>query len=220
MSKRIALFASKKEMEDFFGFETGKESIFTPHYNLAPAQYVTIICKANEEIQIERARWGIDEGNNGESDVNSTVEIEQALRGLKLEKFKRCIIPVSGYYKWKKTGKRADHPFFVRMLDEAIMALAGVMIPDPEAGDSSSRYKCAIIQAESNALIYPLSPQMPLQLDKNLSQKWLDDNSDPDSVIQEAQNLFLLTDMTVLRVSKKVNDLSVNDPKLIQPLPK
>lgn len=219
MSNRIALFASKKEIEDFFDFETGKESIFTPHYNMAPAQYVAIICKENEEIQIERARWGIGEESSGETGGGGNIDTQKALKGLQEGKFKRCVIPVSGYYKWKKTGKRADHPFFVRMLDEAVMALTGVMMPD--SGESGSdRYKCAILQTESNALVYPLSPQMPLQLDRNLSQKWLDDSSDPASVIDEAQNLFLLTDMTVLRVSKKVNDLSVNNPKLIQPLPK
>lgn len=217
MSNRIALFASKKELEDFFDFETGKESIFTPHYNMAPAQYITIICKDSEKIQIERARWGI----GGESEEISNIDREKALEGLREETFKRCIVPVSGYYKWKKTGKRAENPFFIRMLNEAVMALAGVMLPDSGGnGSDQYKYKCAIIQTESNALVYPLSPQMPLQLDRTLSQKWLDDSSDPASVINVAQNLFLLTDMTVLRVSKKVNDLSVNNPKLIQPLPK
>jgi len=94
------------------------------------------------------------------------------------------------------------------------------LMPASDGSEGSNRYTCAIIQTESNALVYPLSTQMPLQLDRKLSRVWLDENSDPASVISDAQNLFLLTDMTVLRVSKKVNDLSVNNPKLIQPLPK
>lgn len=217
MSNRIALFAAKEEIESYFDFQTNRESIFEPHYNIAPAQHIAVISKEDGEINIGRARWGLFPDDDAE--LSQNIEIEEAIQGIENGTFRRCVIPVSGYYKWKETGKRADHPFFIRMLDQPLMALAGIMYLQPESNSRDQR-SCAIINTESNALVHPLDPEMPLQLDRELSKQWLDEESSPEKVIEDAKKLFLLTEMSALRVSKKVNDLSVNTPKLIQPLPK
>lgn len=217
MSNRIALFAAKEDIEKYFGFQTNRESIFEPHYNIAPAQHIAVISKVDGEIDIGRARWGVKAEENDELIHN--IDIEDAIEGIEKGHFQRCIIPVSGYYKWKDVGKRADHPFFIRMLDEPLMALTGVMASEP-AKNGRDQKSCAIVNTESNALVHPLDPKMPLQLDKELSKVWLDDNTDPGKIIEDAKKLFLLTEMSALRVSKKVNDLSENTPTLIQPLPK
>lgn len=216
MSDRIALFASKEEVENYFQLQTSRESIFEPHYNIAPAQHIAVITNKNGELQIGRARWGIriDAEESGHN-----ISQEDAIEGIKNGSLSRCIIPVSGFYKWKSTGKRADHPFFIRMLNESVMPLAGVIQTDSQA-EGRDQYSCAIINTEANALVQPLDPLMPLQLDRDLSKQWLDDETDAANIIKEAEQLFLLTEMSALRVSKKVNDLSENSPKLIQPLPK
>lgn len=217
MSNRIALFAAKEDVEKYFGFQTNRESIFEPHYNIAPAQHIAVILKVDGDIDISRARWGLKSGENDELIHN--IDIKNAIEGIKKGHFQRCVIPVSGYYKWKDVGKRADHPFFIRMLDEPLMALTGVMRSEPVKNGRDQK-SCAIVNTESNALVHPLDPKMPLQLDKELSKMWLEDETDPEKIVEGAKKLFLLTEMSALRVSKKVNDLSENSPKLIQPLPK
>lgn len=217
MSDRIALFAKKEEIEKIFQFETDRESIFEPHYNIAPAQHIAVISKDGGSTDIGRARWGL--GSQDEKDLKHNIDIEEASQGIEKGKFSRCIVPVSGYYKWKNAGKRANHPFFIRMIDEPVMALTGVLQTEPANGSRDLR-SCAIVNTEANALVQPLDPEMPLQLDRKLSLKWLDENTDHNQVMEEAKKLFLLTDMSAMRVSAKVNDLSVNSPKLIQPLPK
>jgi putative SOS response-associated peptidase YedK len=216
MSERIALFASKDEIEDFFQCQTERVSIFEPHYNIAPAQHIAIIISEDDELSIGRARWGLGEGDD---QSRHTISKEDAVAGIKNRTLKRCIIPVSGFYKWKSAGKRADHPFFIRMLNESVMPLAGVLLTET-SDEGRDRRSCAIINTEANALIQPLDPFMPLQLDRELSKQWLDGTTDAEGIIEEAEQLFLLTEMSALRVSKKVNDLSQNSPALIQPLPK
>ncbi|MEX1062179.1 MAG: SOS response-associated peptidase family protein [Balneolaceae bacterium] len=216
MSNRIALFASGEEVEKFTGFQLDHASFFQPRYNIAPDQLVDVICESNNEIIMARARWGIPDESTDL--VRPVVDIDEALTGLGKETFARCIVPVSGYYKWKRNGRRSEYPFFIRMLDEPVMALAAVITGSPGAGGNLER--CAIIQSGSNALVQPLDPEMPLQLNKKLASLWLDPKNDPETVTEEARKLFLMTDMTVLRVSKRVNDLSENSPELIQPLPK
>ncbi len=217
MSNRLALYASKKEIEDYFQFETKRESIFDPHYNIAPAQHIAIIHSKDGNPDILRARWGIDDEMKTTSKYE--LDLEEALEKLGSKNFMRCIIPISGYYKWKESGKRKENPFFIRMLDEPLMALAAVCKTEP-SDEGADFISCALIYTEANALVQPLHPYMPLQLNRKLAQKWLDQDENPVTIANDAQKLFLLTDMTVLRVSKKVNDLSENSPKLIQPLPK
>ncbi len=217
MSNRIALFAEKEDIEKFFQFHTDRESIFEPHYNIAPAQHIAVISKDDGSTDIGRARWGL--GNEDEKELKHNIGIEEASQGIEKGVFSRCIVPVSGYYKWKNVGKRANNPFFIRMIEEPIMALCGIL-QTKSADDSRELRSCAIINTEANALVQPLDPEMPLQLDRELSLKWLDEKTDHKKVIEDAKKLFLLTDMSAMRVSAKVNDLSVNSPKLIQPLPK
>jgi putative SOS response-associated peptidase YedK len=217
MSNRIALFAEKEEIEKFFQFETDRESIFEPHYNIAPAQHIAVIFNEGGSTEIGRARWGLESGDDKK--LKHIIDIDEAAEGIKKGKFSRCIVPVSGYYKWKNVGKRANNPFFIRMIEEPVMALTGVLQTETANGNRDQR-SCAIVNTEANALVQPLDPEMPLQLDRELSLKWLDEKSDHKQVLEKAKKLFLLTDMSAMRVSAKVNDLTVNSPKLIQPLPK
>jgi putative SOS response-associated peptidase YedK len=65
-----------------------------------------------------------------------------------------------------------------------------------------------------------MSENMPLLLDKTTAEQWLDSSVKTSEVIEYASKLYVLTDLSVLRVSRKVNDISNNNPKLIQPIPK
>lgn len=223
MSERVAFFIKKEELEEFFDVRIQRETIFEPHYNLAPAQHIPILFnigvrkKKNEAVEIKRVRWGL----KGEEDnsIKTTVEPEEAIQGIEDGMYHRCVIPVSGYYKWKASGERADYPFFIRMLDQSVMALAGVAITETN-NKQEELTACAILQTESNALIQPLDEKMPLQLTKDLAREWIEGEKPADQIVEEVRGHYLLTDLTVLRVSNKVNDLSVNSPELIQPLPK
>ncbi|MEX0771097.1 MAG: SOS response-associated peptidase family protein [Balneolaceae bacterium] len=223
MIQRIAFFINKHDLEEFFDTPIQRESLFEPHYNLAPAQHIPVLFKTgdtqdeNNPVQMKRVRWGLDR-EGMESDINS-IETNEALQGIEDGSYHRCVIPVSGYYKWKKSGKRAEYPFFIRMLDESLMALAGVAITVKNNGRQELQ-ACAILLTDSNALIQPLDPKMPLQLTKDLARLWIEGTNPAEEILEEAKTRYQMTDLTVHRVSKKVNDLSENSPKLIQPLPK
>ncbi|MEX2601582.1 MAG: SOS response-associated peptidase family protein [Balneolaceae bacterium] len=217
MSNRIAFYITKEELEAFFQISTDQESLYTAHYNLAPGQRIPLICRRGDEIELTRARWGF-----GDFDPGSTqheISGEEALEGIQSGKLERVVIPVSGYYLWKQSGKRAKYPFFVRMLHLPVMALAGVSASEGQEDGRNVR-TCALLKTESNALIQPLSADMPLQCTAEHALQWLDPETSAENLLEEMTNRFSLTDLTVHRVSDKVNDLSANNPKLVQPLPK
>lgn len=212
MLKRIAFFLTADQIENYFETEIPSESLVEPHYNLVRGQHIAAITKQNDNRILERVRWGSELENREKNNRNGTAELFN--KELLKQAVKRVVIPLNGFYIWKD-GREKDHPFFVRMMDNSPMAIAGVIL---KSGDGNTY--CEMLKTEANALVQPMTANMPLMLNKEYISKWLDSDQDPEILADKAGSLFLITDITVLRVSKKVNDPSENDPKLIQPIPK
>ncbi len=207
MAKRVAFFAGKETVENFFKLESNRDNLFEPHYNLSVGHHIPMVHKSGDKRVIKRVRWG-DEKTH-ETSVNSEMAIE--LIGKK--EFVSCAVPLSGFYVWKD-DKEKGSPFFIRMINAPLMVAAGVY------SEKADYFK--LITMPSNVLINPMSETMPVLLDRELSFSWLEaeKKDEANELIDKAKNLFLLTDISVLRVSEKVNDPSSNDEKLIQPIPK
>jgi len=220
MPERIALFASKTEVEAFFDTTTSSDSLFDPHYNIAPAHHILLAWQDESMVRLQRVRWGLNE-QGGEASSHE-IDPERAEDRLKEPDHCRCVIPISGFYLWKESGKRAAYPFFVRLLDNPVMAVAGVARierPASGAGTVAKLGGCAIITTPATVLLQPLSARMPLLIDRNLAEGWMKGTVNLKRM-EEAVGRYLLSDLSVLRVSNKVGDLEQNSPKLIQPLPK
>lgn len=206
MAKRVAFFAPKQEIEEYYNIETDKETLFEPHYNLSTGHQLPVIPLFDDEPEINRVRWGSSQTEK------TTVKKEDVSEELKNKNVKRCILPLSGFFVWKDDQEK-NHPFFVRLLNNAIMSIAGLFYDDDEPFVS-------LVTTESNALVQPMSPRMPLMLDRPTALQWLDPAMDTGELLADADNLFMLTDLSVLRVSKKVNDPTNNSAEIIQPIPK
>lgn len=210
MVNRVAFFAGKEVVEDYYSLKTKKEVIFEPSYNIAPGNQLPVILKNNEtnELEIKRVRWG----ETSESDRKDLSIYKDDLKSfLKTKKTRRCAVPMSGFYIWKKDDPNKQ-PFFVRMLNDSVMSVAGFYDYEYDT--------VTLVTSDSNTLIQPMTEQMPLLLDRSLSEGWVGDNLNTEELITRSKDLYMLTDLSVLKVSKKVNDLKNNDPKLIQPIPK
>lgn len=207
MAKRVAFFADKESVENYFNLESNRDNIYEPHYNLSAGHHIPIVRKSGAEKSIRRVRWG-------DEDVHETsVDIEKATDQLQKKEYMSCAVPISGFYIWKD-DKEKGSPFFVRMINGPLMVAAGIY------NKKDDFFK--LITMPSNVLINPMSETMPVLLDRELTSKWLEaeEENETAEIIEKAKKLFLLTDLSVLRVSEKVNDPSNNDEKLIQPIPK
>lgn len=209
MAKRVAFFAGKEQVENYYGIQTKKESLFEPHYNLSPGHQLPVILLADGEPQITRVRWG---KSSATGTTETTIEKEALLDRLKEKDTSRCLLPLSGFYIWKDNQEK-NNPFFVRLLNDSVASVAGIYVAGKDEYVS-------IVTTESNALVQPISARMPLLLDRPTALQWLEKGINVEELLSRTKNLFMLTDLSVLRVSKKVNDPSNNSPKLIQPIPK
>lgn len=210
MITRAAFFAEKKDFEVQLSIQIKSDVLPSPNYNITPGEYVPILIKADNDglVHPEKIRWG-SVGNK--SETTTTFEKEKVWDLIKNKKSKPCLILLSGFYVWKK-DRENEHPFFVRMLNSPIMSIAGFIIGDDE-------YCCMVI-TDSNPLIHPMSEKMPVMLNNQAMMEWLHLKGNPTTFLKTYKDPLLLTDFSVMRVSKKVNDPKNNNAKLIQPIPK
>lgn len=212
MSNRIAFFSDGSEIIEHFNLEDTGETIFESHYNIARGHHIPVITHLGETHELGRMRWGKDFEKDAEP---PEVLSSQEIKSLEKKSKTRAVLPISGFYIWKRDGKN-DHPFFVRKIDNSLLYAAGFTYVDSE---NDFTY-VEMLMMESNTLIHPITGKMPLILKRELSEKWLTGELEAEKIQSVAKTQFLITELTVHRVSKELNDLSKNDASLIQPIPK
>lgn len=74
---------------------------------------------------------------------------------------RRCLIPADGFYDWLKAKKQ---PFYFRLLDHGLFALAGLWEQWKDPGSGEMLQTCTIITVEPNKLVAQVHPRMPAML--------------------------------------------------------
>jgi hypothetical protein len=84
----------------------------------------------------------------------------------------RCLIAVSGFYQWLKTGAKQKQPYYLHRRDDKPFAIAGL----GEAWNKAEEpvESCTILTTEANDLMRPLHDRMPVILDGKDFDRWLD----------------------------------------------
>jgi putative SOS response-associated peptidase YedK len=216
--ERYVLEAQKGEVEETFGVGSESEVLFEPNYNAMPGSVMPVVVMKNGQREIKSMVWGLKD--KAASMVREELKVEDLKRSKDWDealKNEACIIPASGFYKWKETVQD-PLPFYLRVISEDVTGFAGIYSSfEDENGRNVSSY--TILTMPANALVEPLDERMPVILKRSDYEKWLNGNA--RSLIDRGFNADeLLPHMTVFRVPELVNDPSNNSKELIQPIPK
>lgn len=224
MSDRFVLHAAKETFENEFGVSSERDDYFEPNYNITPGTRIPVVFAEENQRKIHVFKWGmIPEGSETEKEglEHINVPAEELTEDESLEEAfntRRCIIPANGFYKWK-TGKKKSTPFYIRLLSNGMMGLAGIYsIWQSERGRDV--YSFSILTTEANALIQPVDDRMPVIIRPEHYEIWLSEKKVDADTLSTLLKPYLLTEMAVNRVSEKVNKPENNGPELIQPIPK
>jgi putative SOS response-associated peptidase YedK len=190
------------------------------NFNVAPTQAVAAIISKKDEHFLTFFRWGLipswsKEPSSQFSMINVRAEtiLEKPTFKNGLQK-RRCLIPATGFYEWRKTDKQ---PFFIHGTNEDLLYLAGITEYWTGA-DGSYIQSCAIITTSPNKIMEPIHDRMPVILPKDVWQSWLkDDFTDPAS-LQALLKPCPEAMLDLYPVSKKVNGVSFNTEECLQPI--
>lgn len=190
-----------------------------PRYNVAPGQLVAVVGRKpdGKHRGLAKLHWGLvprwaNDTKKGLKPINARAETlrEKPLFREAFEK-RRCIIPASGFYEWKTTG-RAKQAHLIRLRENAPMAFAGLW---DVWGRGCERYaSCCIITVAANELIKPLHDRMPAILPSAAFDEWLS----LDTLLHQAEawlTSFPADQMTVHPVGPSVNSVSNDTPECI-----
>lgn len=199
-----------------------------PRYNLAPTQQA-LVARIDPRGQrlLSPMRWGLvphwsKDPRPRYQMINARAESlaeRPAYRAAFRER--RCLVPTEGFYEWRTQG-RVKQPFLIRRADREPFLMAGLWeawwAPETARDGPPDITSFTIVVTSANTLIQPIHDRMPLIVDRQDLDRWLD----PDPIAPEdlprlaapvAPNGWVTEP-----VSTRVNSPRNDDPGLIEAL--
>lgn len=221
MCGRFALWTPPGTITRFFNITVLPE--FAPEYNIAPGRGIIAI-RQPEKNRRESAllRWGLiprwaKEEKIGYKMINARAETlfeKASFKGA--ARSRRCLIPVSGFFEWKKEAS-GKQPYFIRLKTSDLFAVAGIWESWQNPGTGETINTCAIITTAANDAVSALHDRMPVIVSPERFDLWLDAGINDSGLLQPVMKPYDGNDMVCYPVGKAVNSTQHNDPSLITP---
>ena len=210
MCGRYRVSRRKQLVEEYFD-TASDEPDWTPRYNIAPTQPVPVIRQNSKEPRRELSlmRWGLipswaKDMSGGAMMINArseTAATKPAFRDPLTSR--RCLIPADGFYEWQRTGN-AKQPYCFEVNDGELFAFAGLWDgwKDPSGGWVKT---CSILTTTANAVTSAVHDRMPVILDPDGYELWLDPGMQNVGAISELLKPYDASRMRTYPVSTRVN---------------
>jgi len=223
MCGRYKLSRRKQVVEEYFDTVSGEED-WVPRYNIAPTQPIPVIHQHPREpvLELSLMRWGLipswaKDASGAARMINArseTAATKPAFRDAL--KSRRCLIPADGFYEWAKTGK-TKQPYCFEINDGQLFAFAGIW---DRWRDPSGQWvkSCSILTTTPNAVTSPVHDRMPVILDPDAYELWLDPGL---TKVAAASDLLKPYDARLMRcypISARINHVANDDEECARPV--
>ncbi len=226
MCGRFGLFAELDALAEQFNFDPSiMRDIYRPRWNIPPTVPVlTVRQSIGERTDVRNAagllRWGLTgaQGKNrtkasrplfnarGET-VHGLPSFRQAFRE------RRCLVPADGFYEWRKDESGSRTPVWFHRKDGAPIAFAGIWSSESTSGGSID--SCAIITCAANDLVSPVHARMPVILQPQSYEEWLNPGAEINDLLALVQPAEW-QEMSYYSVSSEVNRAANDYPALVE----
>jgi len=128
-------------------------------------------------------------------------------------RYRRCLIPIDGFYEWKKLWPVGKQPFAIGMEDGQPFTLAGLW-ENWKGPDGTWVRTFVILTTQSNKLLSDLHDRMPLVIEPKYRQRWMSEEEHPGDLLKPHPSEGMIR----WQVSTQVNSPKNNDRGLLEPL--
>ena len=165
----------------------GTDPAFEPptRYNAAPTQMLPIV-RMNGERHVSLARWGLipswaKDHKIGYRLINARSETVDEKPSFRLAfKSRRCLVPASGFYEWKKLDARTKQAHHIHRKDDGLFAFAGLWERWTKGDEPVESF--TILTTLPNATLSELHDRMPVILPDDSHAVWLDPDIEPQAL--------------------------------------
>ena len=223
MCGRYRLSRRKQIIEEYFESAPWDED-WNPRFNLAPTQNVPVIRQHPKEPvrQIATMRWGLlphwaKDATTAASTINARSETAATKPAFRDPlKFRRCLIPADGFYEWAKTAN-GKQPYCFEVNDGDLFVFAGLWDGWKNAGGEWIK-TCSILTTTPNAVTSTAHDRMPVILDPDSYDLWLDPRMNDAVVASELLKPYDARLMRCYPVSSCVNYVGNDDEECSRPV--
>lgn len=222
MCGRYRLSRRKQIIEEYFDTSPWDDD-WSPRYNIAPTQTVPVIRQHPKEPvrQISNIRWGLipnwaRDPSSAAGMINARSETASTKPAFRDPlRFRRCLIPADGFYEWARKGA-SKQPFCFEVRDGALFAFAGLWDgwKDPNGNWVKT---CSILTTTPNAVTSAVHDRMPVILDPDSYDLWLDPRMQDIAAISELLEPYGARFMRCYPVSTRINHVANDDAECSLP---
>jgi putative SOS response-associated peptidase YedK len=223
MCGRYRLSRRKQLVEEYFYTESD-EPEWTPRYNIAPSQPVPVIRQNPKEPRrkFSLMRWGLIPSWAKDASVaarminarSETAGTKPAFRDPLTNR--RCLIPADGFYEWSRTGE-VKQPYCFEVNDGELFAFAGIW--DRWKDPSGIWVKtCSILTTTPNAVTSAVHDRMPVILDPDSYDIWLDPGMRDLTTASELLKPYDAQLMRCYPISTRINHVANDDEECSAPV--
>lgn len=209
-----------------------------PNFNVAPTTKVLTVVERHDRaapdddptLRVRRMRWGLvphwtkaeapgvpAKGKplfNARADkATTTPSFRDAL------KFKRCLVPMDGWYEWlteaDAKGKPVKVPYFMTPADGSRIYMAGLWSVWRD-GDRPPLLSCTILTTDSVGDLQRIHDRMPLIMPADSCDRWLDPDHQAPADLLGPPAEDVIGGLEIRPVSQLVNSVKNNAPELVQ----
>jgi putative SOS response-associated peptidase YedK len=221
MCGRFAQQRPASELAEIFAAEPLADDL-GPRFNVAPTDEALVVVERDDRRAITAYHWGLiphwaESAKVGSRMFNARAETltsSPAFRDAFIRK--RCLVPVDGFYEWKREGT-VRQPFLIGRTDGTPLTLAGLWAGWRDPATERVVRTFTIVTSRPNDQMADIHSRMPVVVPEEIWPLWLHPLTDPS----ELRALLEPNDDVALRiqpVSRLVNDVRNDGPELIEPL--
>jgi len=223
MCGRYRLSKRKQLVEAYFDSASDAED-WAPRFNVAPTQPVPVVRQNPKEPvrELSLMRWGLvpswaKDSSGAASMINArsdTASTKPAFRDAL--KSRRCLIPADGFYEWMRTGK-SKQPYCFEVNEGALFAFAGIC---ERRKDPCGQWvkSCSILTTTPNAVTSAVHDRMPVILDQDAYDLWLDPGMQNVASVSELLKPYDAWLMRCYPVSTRINSVVNDDEECSRPV--
>lgn len=211
MCGRFTANVKKKYLEEEWNLAVPPE--FRPRYNISPSQVVGVITHSDPG-SLSLLRWGLipswaKDPAIGNKMINARAEtLHEKPSFRKLVQTARCLIPATSWFEWSQD--KTHQPFVIKPKNTGLFAMAGLWDTWIDA-EGKHVNTFTVITTEASKTIRHIHERMPLVVNREEHQDWLNKRSDVPLLIKQAAQL----EFDFYPVSSRVNSPKNDDENLL-----
>ena len=192
-------------------------------YNVAPTDEALVIVQRDERRALTSYRWGLiphwaENARIASRTFNARAETV-ATAPVFRDSFrrKRCLVPVDGFYEWKREGS-VRQPYRVFRADGRPLVLAGLWAGWRDPATDDVRRTFTIVTTAPNATLAELHDRMPVIVPDDAWDRWLDPRPAEPGELRALLEPDETVPLVIAAASRLVNDVRRDGPELLLPL--